>query len=68
MAKVEVEKRGVHHINAHEIFDGVFSFIKKNVVLCVALLAAIVTMFLVPPDKEYLGYFDVKTLTCLFAF
>ena len=67
MAKVEVEKRGVHHINAHEIFDGVFSFIKKNVVLCVALLAAIVTMFLVPPDKEYLGYFDVKTLTCLFC-
>ena len=67
MAKVEVKKQGVHHINAHEIFDGVFSFIKKNVVLCVALLAAIVTMFLVPPDKEYLGYFDVKTLTCLFC-
>ena len=22
---------------------------------------------IVPPDKEYLGYFDVKTLTCLFC-
>ena len=25
-----------------------------------------VTCFLVPPDKSYLGYFDWKTLTCLF--
>lgn len=33
----------------------------------VALLAALVTVFLVPPDQEYLGYFDVKTLTCLFC-
>ena len=33
----------------------------------VALLAAVVTMFIVPPDKEYLGYFDLKTLTCLFC-
>ena len=27
----------------------------------------IVTMFFVPVDKEYLGYFDFKTLTCLFC-
>ena len=25
------------------------------------------TCFIVPPDKEYLGYFDVKTLSCLFS-
>ena len=43
------------------------SFLRKNVVMVVALLAAVVTCFLVPPDKEYLGYFDVKTLTCLFC-
>ena len=43
------------------------SFLRKNVVMLVALLAAVVTMFLVPPDKNYLGYFDVKTLTCLFC-
>ena len=43
------------------------SFLRKNVVMAVALAAAIVTCFLVPPDKEYLGYFDVKTLTCLFC-
>ena len=42
-------------------------FIKKNTVLCVAVLAALVTCFIVPPDAEYLGYFDFKTLTCLFC-
>ena len=46
---------------------GLGSFVKKNVVMVVAMLAAAVTCFLVPPDKEYLGYFDFKTLTCLFC-
>ena len=41
--------------------------LKKNVVMLVALAAALITMFIVPPDKEYLGYFDFKTLTCLFC-
>ena len=44
----------------------VLRFIKKNVVFCIAALAATVTCFLVPPDKEYIDYFDLKTLTCLF--
>ena len=43
------------------------SFFKKNTVLCIAIIAAVITMFIVPPDKEYLGYFDYKTLTCLFC-
>ena len=43
------------------------SFIKKNMVMCIALAAAIITSIIVPPDKEYLGYFDLKTLTCLFC-
>ena len=42
-------------------------FIKKNVVMFVALCAAVITGFIVPPDREYLGYFDFKTLTCLFC-
>ncbi len=42
-------------------------FIKKNAVMCIALLAAAITCFFVPPDKEYFGYFDYKTLTCLFC-
>ena len=42
-------------------------FIKKNAVLCVAIVAAAVTSFIIPPDKAYLDYFDLKTLTCLFC-
>ncbi len=42
-------------------------FVKKNLVMLVAMAAAAVTCFLVPPDRAYLEYFDVKTLTCLFS-
>jgi len=42
-------------------------FIKKNTVFVIALAAAIVTSFIIPPDGEYIGYFDFKTLTCLFC-
>ena len=41
-------------------------FVKKNTVFCIAALAAVVTCFLVPPDKEYLNYLDFNTLSCLF--
>lgn len=44
-----------------------FGFVKKNVVMTVAFIAAILTSFLIPVDGEYLGYFDFKTLTCLFC-
>lgn len=44
----------------------ILRFCKKNVVFCVAALAATITCFFVPPDKGYLGYFDWKTLACLF--
>ena len=64
-----IKKNGSQHFGAliHKIIDGVLAFIKKNVVLCVAMLAAVVTSFIVPPDMEYLSYFDLKTLTCLFC-
>ncbi len=45
----------------------VIRFIKNNIVFLIALSAAIVTMFTIPPDVEYIGYFDFKTLTCLFC-
>lgn len=45
----------------------VIDFVKKNVVMEIAFVAAIVTMFFVPPDSEYLDYFDFKTLSCLFC-
>ena len=42
-------------------------FIKKNSVMFVAAFAAVITMFLVPPDGEYISFFDFKTLSCLFC-
>lgn len=42
-------------------------FIKQNTVTCIAFLAAVFTCIIVPPDKTYLGYFDCKTLSCLFC-
>ena len=45
----------------------IISFIKKNAVLLIAIFAAVVTSFIVPPDKKYIGYFDFKTLACLFS-
>jgi len=45
----------------------VTGFAKKNAVMLIAALAALVTCFIIPPDKEYIGYFDFKTLTCLFC-
>ncbi len=46
---------------------GITGFVKKNVVMVVALLAALVTCVIIPPDKAYWDYFDIKTLTCLFC-
>lgn len=45
----------------------VVHILKSSVVLLVALAAAAITCFFVPPDAEYLGYFDLQTLTCLFC-
>lgn len=44
--------------------NNILSFIKKNTVTVIAFFAAAVTAFIVPPDKEYLGYFE--TLSCQF--
>ncbi len=49
------------------ILNSIFGFCKKNIVMLVALFAAVITAFFVPVDKEYIGYFDYKTLSCLFC-
>ena len=51
----------------HRILEGVMSFTRKNTVMVIALVLAAATSVIVPPDAEYLGYFDFKTLTCLFC-
>ncbi len=47
--------------------DHIVHFIANNTVMVVALVAAVVTAFIVPVDAQYLDYFDFKTLTCLFC-
>lgn len=45
----------------------VAAFVKKNTVMVIAFLAAAMTTIFVPIDAQYIGYFDFKTLTCLFC-
>lgn len=40
-------------------------FLAKETVLCVAAACAILTMFFVPPDREYLHYIDFRVLCLL---
>lgn len=45
----------------------VWRSIKKHAVTVIAACAALITCLIVPPDAEYLGYLDLKTLSCLFV-
>ena len=42
-------------------------FLKNEIVLTAATVLAIVSAFLIHPDKEYLGYVDFRTLALLFC-
>jgi len=43
----------------------ILEFFKTNFIFTVAIIAAIISCFFVPIDKEYLGYFDIDTLSCI---
>lgn len=45
----------------------IYAFFRRHAVMTIAFVAAIVTSFIIPPDKAYIGYFDFKTLACLFS-
>jgi len=49
------------------LLSAVDSFIRRNTVLVIAVSLALVTAVIIPPDAEYLTYFDTRTLTCLFC-
>lgn len=42
-------------------------FFKKETVLSIALLLAIVSSFIILPDREYISYIDFRTLAILFC-
>lgn len=54
-------------LSKNNLISKSWKFTKKNAVMFIAFLAALITSFFVPPDAEYLGYFDFRTLTCLFC-
>lgn len=62
-----VNTHNVHHSTFVDIYGKIKEFVKRNVVMVVAFIAALSTSFVVPIDARYLGYFDFKTLTCLFC-
>ncbi len=43
------------------------SFLKQEIVLCIATVLAVTSAFIVPPDGEYLSYIDFRTLGILFC-
>ena len=42
-------------------------FMKKETVLTIATLLAVVSAFFVKPDRQYIGYIDFRTLGILFG-
>ena len=63
-------RRGWHFPPAYpagNLLDKVFAFFKNNAVMTIALCAAVITSIYVPVDRQYLEYFDFKTLSCLFC-
>ncbi len=64
---MESKQRPQNTDRFHQVFSMISDFVRKNVVLTIAVAAALITSLIVPPDAEYLGYFDFKTLTCLFC-
>ena len=43
------------------------AWFRANAMPVIAVLAAAVTALFVPPDREYLGYYDLRTLACLLS-
>jgi len=55
------------HLPQINFLPKVIRFVKSNAVMCIALMAAVVTSVIVPVDREYLGYIDLKTISCLYS-
>ena len=56
-----------HSVDLHRLLSELLNFVRHNVVLIVAIVLAVATSCIIPPDAQYLSYFDWKTLTCLFC-
>lgn len=55
-------------MNAEAVMLGkIKHFIEKETVLFIAAICAVLTMFLVPPDAQYMHYIDFRVLCLLFS-
>ena len=43
------------------------AYFKKETVLCIAAILAVISVFFVHPDSQYPGYLDYRTLALLFS-
>lgn len=57
----------MHNSLPARVEHALLRFLRTNTVLAIAIVAAVVTSFIIPPDAKYLSYFDFRTLSCLFA-
>ena len=51
----------------HEIKNKIIEFVKKETVLTAAMVLAVLSAVIIPPDTEYIGYIDFRTLAILFC-
>lgn len=45
----------------------ILKFVKREGVLTIALVLAVLSMFVIPPDRQYVEYIDYKTIGLLFC-
>lgn len=50
-----------------KIKNKIIEFVKKETVLSAAMVLAVLSAVMIPPDKEYIGYIDFRTLAILFC-
>lgn len=51
-----------------KFINGFTTFLKKETVLFVATILAVISVFFVKPDNEYIGYIDYRVLCILLSF
>jgi len=50
-----------------KIKNKIIEFVKKETVLTAAMVLAVLSAVMIPPDNEYIGYIDFRTLAILFC-
>ena len=64
----DVERRnGQRRLLSEGLMKRLLGYFWKDKVFVVAFVAAVFSMFLIPPSLGYLGYFKTKVLVCMFG-